>query len=82
MSALEVTSDTRVFKINNEDRFFRTITTHENGEIQKTVYQQTIDKDTYDKASDSSLGKYFFLKSTNLNWRCHAENFEYKHAYV
>ena len=23
MSALEVTSDTRVFKVNNEDRFFR-----------------------------------------------------------
>jgi len=49
MSALEVTSDTRVFKVNNEDRFFRTITTHQNGEIQKTVYQQAIDKDTYDK---------------------------------
>ena len=49
MSALEVTSDTRVFKINNEDRFFRTITTHQNGEIQKTVYQQTIDKNTYDQ---------------------------------
>ena len=49
MSALEVTSDTRVFKVNNEDRFFRTITTHQNGEIQKTVYQQTINKDTYDQ---------------------------------
>ena len=49
MSALEVTSDTRVFKVNNKDRFFRTITTHQNGEIQKTVYQQTINKDTYDQ---------------------------------
>ena len=49
MSALEVTSDTRVFKVNDEDRFFRTITTHQNGKIQKTVYQQTINKDTYDQ---------------------------------
>ena len=71
MSALEVTSDTRVFKVNNEDRFFRTITTHENGEIQKTVYQQSIDKDTYDKASDSSLvaekdGLYFATVRTEF----------------
>ena len=49
MSALTVSSTPRVFKINNEDRFFRTLTTHQNGEIQKTVYQQTIDKDTYDQ---------------------------------
>lgn len=44
----EVISKPTVFKIDGVDRVFRTITTHENNDVRKTVYQQKIEKSTYD----------------------------------
>jgi|TARA_B100000085_G_scaffold205507_1_gene189115 hypothetical protein len=47
--AQEVTSGAVVKKIDGTERDYRTITTHENGKIQKTVYQQEIDKSVYEQ---------------------------------
>jgi|TARA_Y100000015_G_C2388546_1_gene88828 hypothetical protein len=52
--AEEVTSDITLFEIDGEERKFRTLTTHENGEVQKTVYQEEIDKSTYEERESST----------------------------
>ena len=47
--AEEVTSGPVPFPVDGTERKYRTITTHENGKVQKTVYQQQIDKSLYDE---------------------------------
>ena len=52
--AEEVTSDITLFEIDGEERKFRTLTTHENGEVQKTVYQEEIDKSIYEERKSTT----------------------------
>ena len=47
--AEEVTSKPTLFKIDGVNRLFRTVTTHENNDVKKTVYQQEITKKIYDE---------------------------------
>jgi len=54
MSAQEATSEITVKNVDGSDSQFRTITTHENGKIEKTVIQQSISEDEYNKL-DSKL---------------------------
>ena len=49
MSAQEVTSKPTLFKIDGVNRLFRTVTTHENNDVRKTVYQQEIDESVYEE---------------------------------
>ena len=49
MSAQEVTSKPTTFKIDGDNRIFKTVTTHENNDVKKTVYLQQIDKKIYDE---------------------------------
>ena len=54
MSAQEATSEITIKNVDGSDSQFRTITTHENGRVEKTVIQQSISKIEYDKL-DSNL---------------------------
>lgn len=54
MSAIEVTSEVKPLYIDGSDSQFRTITTAENGDIQKTVIQQSVSEEDYNKL-DSDL---------------------------
>ena len=54
MSAQEVTSEVIIKNIDGSASQFRTITTHENTKVQKTVIQQSISEKEYDKL-DSKL---------------------------
>jgi len=54
MSAQEVTSEVIIKNIDGSASQFRTITTHENTKVQKTVIQQSISEEEYDKL-DSKL---------------------------
>tara|TARA_Y100000004_G_scaffold159473_1_gene186371 strand:- start:14 stop:1375 length:1362 start_codon:yes stop_codon:yes gene_type:complete len=47
--AEEVTSGIVFRNINGSDRLFRTVTTHENSEVQKTLIQEVISEDLYDQ---------------------------------
>jgi hypothetical protein len=47
--AEEVTSVVVPFPVDGTNRIYRTITTHENGDVKKTVYQQQIDESVYDQ---------------------------------
>lgn len=47
--AEEVTSEITPFPVDGTNRIYRTITTHENGDVKKTVYQQQIDESVYDQ---------------------------------
>jgi len=54
MSAQEATSEITIKNVDGSDSQFRTISTHENGRVEKTVIQQSISKVEYDKL-DSNL---------------------------
>lgn len=54
MSAIEATSDVTIKNVDGSDSQFRTITTTENGDVQKTVIQQSVSEEDYDKL-DSDL---------------------------
>ena len=54
MSAIEVTSEVKPLNLDGSDSQFRTITTAENGDIQKTVIQQSVSEEDYNKL-DSDL---------------------------
>lgn len=54
MSAQEATSELYIKDIDGKSEKFRTITTHENGDIKKTVIQQSISEEEYNKL-DSKL---------------------------
>ena len=54
MSAQEVTSEVIIKNIDGSDSQFRTITTHENTKVQKTVIQQSISEEKYNEL-DSKL---------------------------
>ena len=54
MSAQEVTSEVIIKNIDGSDSQFRTVTTHENTIVQKTVIQQSISEEEYEKL-DSKL---------------------------
>ena len=54
MSAQEATSEISIKNVDGSDSQFRTISTHENGRVEKTVVQQSISKAEYDKL-DSNL---------------------------
>lgn len=54
--AEEVTSDITLFEIDGKERKFRTLTTHENGELQKTVYQEENDDGTYETVATLKKG--------------------------
>ena len=47
--AEEVTSGPVPFPVDGTQREYRTITTHENGNVKKTVYQQKIDESVYEQ---------------------------------
>ena len=71
MSAQEATSELSVFKIDGKNRLFRTVTTLENKKIKKTVFQQEIDKKTYNERFSTnptlvteSDGKYYTIVRT------------------
>ena len=54
MSAQEATSELYIKDIDGKSEKFRTITTHENGKVEKTVIQQSISEEEYKKL-DSKL---------------------------
>ena len=54
MSAQEATSEITIKNVDGSDSQFRTITTHENGKVEKTVIQQSISEVEYKKL-DSNL---------------------------
>ena len=47
--AEEVTREITPFPVDGTNRVYRTITTHENGDVKKTVYQQKIDESVYEQ---------------------------------
>ena len=64
MSAQEATSELTTRKIDGKDEKFRTITTHENGDIKKTSIQQVVSEEDYNKLTadlkgGSSNGLFF-----------------------
>ena len=54
MSAIEATSDVTIKNVDGSDSQFRTITTTENGDVQKTVIQQSVSEEDYNEL-DSDL---------------------------
>lgn len=56
MSAQEATSELTTKKIDGKEEKFRTITTHENGDIKKTSIQQAVSEEDYNKLTDDLKG--------------------------
>jgi len=56
MSAQEATSEITIKNVDGSDSQFRTITTHENGRVEKTVIQQSISEVEYDKLESTLQG--------------------------
>jgi len=50
----EVTSNTNKFNIKGVDRKFRTITTHENNQVQKVIIQENVTEEQYDEFRKSN----------------------------
>ena len=74
MSAQESTSELKVKKIDGKEEKFRTITTHENGDIKKTSIQQAVSEEDYNKLSDdlkggSSNGLFFQVVRNDIRTR-------------
>ena len=72
MSAQEVTSEVIIKNIDGSDSQFRTITTHENTKVQKTVIQQSISEEKYNELDSklqggSSNGIFFKNIRTDQN---------------
>ena len=77
MSAQEATSEVSSFKIDDSERYFRTVSTYdENNKIVNTSFQQKINKDLYDQRKETtpdlvkegSNGSYYVVvsnKTTN-----------------
>lgn len=56
MSAQEATSELFIKDIDGKSKKFRTITTHENGKVEKTVIQQSISEEKYKKLDKKLRG--------------------------
>ena len=56
MSAQEATSELSIKEIDGKQEKFRTITTHENGDIKKTSIQQAVSEEDYNKLTDDLKG--------------------------
>ena len=56
MSAQEATSEITIKNVDGSDSQFRTITTHENGRVEKTVIQQSISEVEYNKLNSNLQG--------------------------
>ena len=81
----EATSDVQSIKVGDSERDFRTVTTHENGQIKKTVIQETILESVYDeyvitnpdlvsvKEYDNGKKRYFRTVKTDNNYSIFAD---------
>lgn len=87
MSAQEATSELKVKKIDGKEEKFRTITTHENGDIKKTSIQQAVSEEDYNKLSDdlkggSSDGLFFQVVRNDIRTRNSDGEIDYINSYT
>jgi len=87
MSAQEATSELKVKKIDGKEEKFRTITTHENGDIKKTSVQQAVSEEDYNKLSDdlkggSSNGLFFQVVRNDIRTKNSDGEIDYINSYT
>jgi len=87
MSAQESTSELKVKKIGGKEEKFRTITTHENGDIKKTSIQQAVSEEDYNKLSDdlrggSSNGLFFQVVRNDIRTKRSNGEIDYINSYT
>lgn len=87
MSAQEATSELKVKEIGGKEEKFRTITTHENGDIKKTSIQQAVSEEDYNKLSDdlkggSSNGLFFQVVRNDIRTKGSDGKISYINSYT
>ena len=87
MSAQESTSELKVKKIDGKEEKFRTITTHENGDIKKTSIQQAVSEEDYNKLTDdlkggSSDGLFFQVVRNDIRTKRSDGEIDYINSYT
>ena len=87
MSAQESTSELSIKEIDGKQEKFRTITTHENGDIKKTSIQQAVSEEDYNKLSDdlkggSSDGLFFQVIRNDIRTRNSDGEIDYINSYT